>query len=275
MTSFERDGLELWFAEHGSGPAVILHTGGGGDSDMFVQAGYVDPLLEAGYRVVCFDHRGHGRSDKPSRREQHLTQEYAADLVALLDTLQLERAAIVGYSQGMHIALAFAATHPDRAATVVGIGAVGAADDPTDWRGEAAAYVREQGTEATMRAMAEQEDPPPPEWVIENLASTDAEVFAQLLEATLDDEKTLWEHLPDVEAPTLLVVGAREEDEEGGQPELAAHNARAAAEVLARGEAHVVPELRHLAVFWRSELTLPVILRFLRANYPPATAGSS
>ena len=173
MASFERDGLKLWFTENGSGQAVILHTGGGGDSDMFVEAGYVEPLLEAGYRVVCFDHRGHGRSDKPSRREQHRTQEYVEDLVALLDTLQLERAAIVGYSQGMHIALAFAATHPDRAAAIVGIGAVGAADDPTDWRQAAAAAVREQGMAASMRAMAEHEDPPPPEWLVENLAFTD------------------------------------------------------------------------------------------------------
>jgi len=38
--------------------------------------------------------------------------------------------------------------------------------------------------------------------------------------------------------------------------------------VLSDGEAYVLPQLQHLAVFWRSDLTLPVILRFLRKNYP-------
>lgn len=122
---FERDGLKLWYGVTGSGPAVVLHTGGGGDSDMFGPAGYVDALLQGGYRVVCFDHRGHGRSEKPLRREQHRTREYVGDVVALLDTLGLEAAAIVGYSQGMHIAIALAATYPDRVAAVVGIGTVG------------------------------------------------------------------------------------------------------------------------------------------------------
>ena len=274
MTALERDGLSLWFTESGSGPPVILHTGGGGDSGMFVSAGYADTLVDAGYTVILFDHRGHGRSAKPLRREQHRTLEYAADVVGLLDALGLPSAAIVGYSQGMQIAVALAATHPDRVAAVVGIGAVGAADDPLEWRTHAAADVREHGMEASMRAMAERESPPPPEWLIENLSSTDAEVFALLLEAQLDDEKGLWDYFADVRAPTLLVVGECEEDDDEGASGVAARNARAAVEVLPDGEAHVVPELRHLGVFWRSDLTLPVILRFLRQTYPPETADT-
>jgi pimeloyl-ACP methyl ester carboxylesterase len=273
MTTFERDGLTLWFTERGAGSPVVLHTGGGGDSDMFVSAGYVDALVEAGHRVVCFDHRGHGRSGKPLRRDQHRTREYVADVVALLDTLHLPTAAIIGYSQGMHIAVALAASHPDRVAAVVGIGAVGAADDPTGWRTEAAASVRESGMEAAIRTMAEQESPPPPEWLIENLSATDAEIFALLLEAALDDERALWELFPDVGAPTLLVVGEREEDEDDGERGLAARNARVAARVLLDGKAHIVPKLRHLGVFWRTDLTLPAILRFLREAYPPRAAA--
>lgn len=273
MTTFEREGVELWFTESGAGPPVILHTGGGGDSGMFGPAGYVDALVDAGYRVICFDHRGHGRSGRPLRRDQHRTREYVEDVVALLDRLHLPTAAIIGYSQGMHIAVALAARHPDRVAAVVGVGAVGAADDPTGWRTEAAASVRESGMEAAMRAMAEHERPPPPEWLIENLSATDAEIFALLLEAALDDERALWELFPDVRAPTLLVVGECEEDEDGGEPGLAARNAGVAARALPDGRAHVVPELRHLGVFWRADLTLPVILRFLRETCPPHAAA--
>lgn len=267
MTTFQRDGVSLWFTERGSGPPVILHTGGGGDSDMFVLAGYVDALVDGGYRVILYDHRGHGRSAKPLLRAQHLTVEYAADVVGLLDMLNLPFAAIVGYSQGMHIAVALAATHPERVAAVVGIGAVGGADDSSDWRTEAATAVRKNGMEASMRGIAAHERTPPPEWLIANLSSTDAEIFALLMEAQLDDEHALWDYLPKVTAPTLLVVGEAEEDDGEGTPGIAGENARAAAHVLPNGEAYVVPELRHLAVFWRSDLTLPVILRFLRENY--------
>lgn len=274
MTTFERDGLRLWFTEAGSGPPVILHTGGGGDSDMFLPAGYTDALLEAGYRVISFDHRGHGRSAKPLRREQHLTREYAEDVVDLLDWLRLPSAAIVGYSQGMHIAFALAAKYPKRVSAVIGIGAVGAADDRPGWQADAAASVRENGMEASIRAMAEQESPPPPEWMIENLSSTDAEIFALLLEAELDDTMTLWDHLPHVHAPTLLVVGECEEDENGGPAGIAARNARHAAQILPNATAHMVPELRHLAIFWRTDLTLPTILSFLTERYPPKPANS-
>jgi pimeloyl-ACP methyl ester carboxylesterase len=274
VTTFQRDGLSLWFQEFGSGPAVILHTGGGGDSDMFVSAGYADALVEAGYRAILFDHRGHGRSAAPLRREQHLTVEYAADVVGLLDALNLPSAAIIGYSQGMQIACALAATHSERVAAVVGIGAVGAADDSPEWRTEAAAASRENGMKASMRAIAERESEPPPEWLIENLSSTDPEVFALLLEAQLDDENGLWDYFADVHAPTLLIVGEHEEDDDESGPGVAAQNARTAAQALRHGEAYVVPGLRHLAAFWRSDLTLPVILRFLRKSHPPEnTAG--
>ena len=266
---FDRDGVALWYSVSGPGRPVVLHTGGGGDSDMFVSAGYAAALLDAGYQVVCFDHRGHGRSDKPLRREQHGTSEYVEDVVGLLDTLGLRSAAIIGYSQGLDIAIALAATHPERVAAVVGIGTVGAAGEPTDWRSEAAAAVRENGIAAYMRKLAEHESEPPPAWLLDNLSSTDTEVFALLLEAALDDATDLWGHFSNVRAPTLLLVGEREEDEAGVEPGLAARNAKQAATVIEDVAVHVLPRATHLAAFWRSDLTLPAILEFLREKYPP------
>lgn len=269
MGRFDRDGVALWYAVSGAGRPVVLHTGGGGDSDMFVSAGYTDALIDGGYQVVCFDHRGHGRSDKPLTREQHATSEYVDDVVGLLDALDLPTAAIIGYSQGLDIAIALAATHPERVAAVVGIGTVGAAGEPTDWRIEAAAAVRANGMAASMRTLAESESLPPPAWLLENLSSTDPEVFALLLEAALDDATSLWEHFPMVRAPVSLLVGEREEDEEGVEPGLAARNAQGAARVLPDAEVHVLPQLTHLAAFWRSDLTLPKILEFLNRTYRP------
>jgi pimeloyl-ACP methyl ester carboxylesterase len=236
---------------------------------MFVSAGYTDALVDRGYQVVCFDHRGHGRSDKPLTREQHATSEYVADMVGLLDALDLPAAAVIGYSQGMDIAVALAASHPERVAAIVGIGTPGAAGESTDWRTDAAAAVRANGMAESMRRLAEQESEPPPAWLLENLSSTDPEVFALLLEAALEDPRGLWDHFPMLHAPVLLLVGEREEDEDGVEPGLAAHNAEQAAEVIPDATVHILPRLTHLAAFWRTDLTLPSILEFLQQSYPP------
>lgn len=266
---FDRGGVALWYTVYGAGRPVVLHTGGGGDSDMFVSAGYTNALVKAGYQVVCFDHRGHGRSGKPLTREQHAMGKYVEDVVGLLDVLDLPRAAIIGYSQGMDIAIALAASHPERVGAMVGIGTVGAAGEPTEWRTEAAAAVRANGMAESMRSLAESESERPPEWLLENLSSTDPEVFALLLEAALDDPKSLWEHFPMVGAPVLLLVGEREEDEEGVEPGLAVRNAEQAVKVIPDAVVRVLPGLTHLAAFWRSDLTLPTILAFLHQKYPP------
>jgi len=236
---------------------------------MFVSAGYADALLDRGYQVVCFDHRGHGRSDKPLTREQHATSEYVEDMVGLLDALDLPAAAVIGYSQGMDIAVALAASHPERVAAIVGIGTPGAAGEPTDWRTAMAGAVRANGMAESMRRMAEQETEPPPAWLLENLSSTDPEVFALLLEAALDDASGLWAHFPMLHAPVLLLVGEREEDEDGAEPGLAARNAEQAATVIPDATVHVLPRLTHLAAFWRTDLTLPSVVEFLQQRYPP------
>ena len=64
MRSFEHDELRLAYDVVGEGFPVILHTGAGGDSRMWRDAGYVGAL--GGYMVVLFDHRGHGASDAPT-----------------------------------------------------------------------------------------------------------------------------------------------------------------------------------------------------------------
>lgn len=268
--TFQRAGVRLWCRLVGRGPTVILHTGAGGDSDMFELAGYVDALTHAGYRVVCFDHRGHGRSDKPRYPEAHRTEEYVADVVGLLDMLEVEAAAIVGYSQGRQVATATAAAHPDRIAAVVGIGTVRAPDDdPGGSRKAAAQRVRASGTRVAIQELSRSEPEPPPRWLTENLSSTDSEVFALLLEADPQDRTRAWHQLANVHAPTLLVVGECEENDAQVEPGLAVRRAGDAATAMPRAEVLAIAGQGHLGVFWRADLTLPAILDFLRRHYAP------
>ena len=105
-----RDGARIWYATYGAGPPVILLHGGLGHSGNW---GYQVPVLvRAGRRVVLVDSRGHGRSTRDSR--PYTYELMAADVLAVMDELHLDKAAIVGWSDGACIALILAMTAPSR-----------------------------------------------------------------------------------------------------------------------------------------------------------------
>jgi pimeloyl-ACP methyl ester carboxylesterase len=106
----EHDGARIWYATYGSGRPVILLHGGLGHSGNW---GYQVPAVAArGYRVVLIDSRGHGRS---TRDERPYTYELmASDVLAVMDALGLEKAAIVGWSDGACTAMILAMKAPER-----------------------------------------------------------------------------------------------------------------------------------------------------------------
>ena len=110
----ESDGARIWYAAYGAGLPVILLHGGLGNSGNW---GYQVPaLLENDYRAIVIDSRGHGRS---KRDDQPFSYELmASDVLAVMDTLQIDRAALVGWSDGACTALILADKTPERAAGV-------------------------------------------------------------------------------------------------------------------------------------------------------------
>ncbi|MFM0440229.1 alpha/beta hydrolase [Paraburkholderia strydomiana] len=112
--SVEHEGARIWYASHGSGTAVILLHGGLGHSGNW---GYQVPaLLAAGHRVVIIDSRGHGRSTRDARPYKY--ELMASDVLAVMDALALERAAIVGWSDGACVAMVLGMVAPQRVAGV-------------------------------------------------------------------------------------------------------------------------------------------------------------
>src|SRR6266508_1276973 len=110
----ECDGARIWYATYGSGPPVILLHGGLGHSGNW---GYQVPaLLRSGYQVVVIDSRGHGRSTRDARPFTY--ELMASDVLAAMDTLNIEKAALVGWSDGACTALVLASNDPARAAGV-------------------------------------------------------------------------------------------------------------------------------------------------------------
>src|SRR5215212_5912754 len=110
----EHDGAQIWYAAYGTGSPVILLHGGLGHSGNW---GYQVPVLVGnGYRTVVIDSRGHGRSTRDAR--PYTYERMVSDLVAVMDRLHLEKAALVGWSDGACIALILASHAPARAAGV-------------------------------------------------------------------------------------------------------------------------------------------------------------
>ena len=256
MPHTRRAGVRLHYEDAGSGPAVLLHTGGGGDGRMWDLAGYTAAL--AGYRTLVLDHRGHGGSDCPPGVPAHRLGEYVDDVVAVLDAAGVSRSALVGYSAGATVAYAVARTYPGRVSAVAGIGAVGApGEDNGNWA-QTAAQVRAGGMRAAMEEIAAEEPEPAPGWLLDNLAGTEAEMFALLLEAWAG-EPAGWADFPHVHAPALVICG---ENEEPG----ASRNAQLAAAAMPQGTSVVLPGLWHLQAFWRTDKTLPPLTSFLRRH---------
>jgi pimeloyl-ACP methyl ester carboxylesterase len=94
----------------GDGPVVLLLHGWMVSADLNWHSAY-GPLAEAGYRVLAIDHRGHARGIR-ALAPFRLT-DCAADAAAVLRTLEIERAIVVGYSMGGTIAQLMARDHRD------------------------------------------------------------------------------------------------------------------------------------------------------------------
>src|SRR5215208_1321698 len=112
--AIEHDGARIWYATYGSGRPVILLHGGLGHSGNW---GYQVPaLISSGYRAVVIDSRGHGRSTRDGR--PYTYELMALDVLAVMDALPLEKAGLVGWSDGACTALILASEAPERVAGV-------------------------------------------------------------------------------------------------------------------------------------------------------------
>ena len=117
----DRDGVKLHYEVYGSGePTVFLLPTW---SVMHSRHWKMQiPYLARHCRVLTFDGRGNGRSDRPAQPEAYAESEFAADALAVLDATQTARAVIVGFSMGGHRGLLLAANHPERVEAAVFIG---------------------------------------------------------------------------------------------------------------------------------------------------------
>ena len=117
----ERDGIRVHYEVYGSGePTVLLLP----TWSLFHSRHWKMqiPYLARHCRVVTFDGRGNGKSDRPKEPEAYDEREFAADAVAVMDETHTDRAVLVGFSLGGQRGLIVAAEHTKRVAGAVFIG---------------------------------------------------------------------------------------------------------------------------------------------------------
>jgi pimeloyl-ACP methyl ester carboxylesterase len=106
--------IDIYYESHGDGDPLLLICGYGQNSGHWAA---LIPRLAREYRVIAFDNRGTGRSDKP--RMPYTTKMMAADARGLLDAIGVDKAHIFGVSMGGTIAQEFALNYPDKVISLI------------------------------------------------------------------------------------------------------------------------------------------------------------
>lgn len=204
MPYVDRDGVAIYYEDHGSGPAVLLSHGYSATSQMW--RGQVEAFSDR-YRVITWDMRGHGQSDSPESQAAYSEAATVDDMAAILEHCSVEKAVIGGLSLGGYMSLAFRLKYPERCRALVLFDTGPGYKNPVGREGwnktaEARARAFEQkglealGGSSEVRVSRHRS--------AEGLARAARGMLAQF------DSRVI-ESLPDIDVPTLILVGANDE----------------------------------------------------------------
>jgi pimeloyl-ACP methyl ester carboxylesterase len=120
VQTFDSDGVRIAFLEEGAGaPILLIHGFASCVRYNWIEPGWVGLLVRNGYRVVAFDNRGHGESEKLYDRALYSAPLMAEDARRLLEHVGVSRADVMGYSMGARITAFLALAHPARVRSAI------------------------------------------------------------------------------------------------------------------------------------------------------------
>jgi pimeloyl-ACP methyl ester carboxylesterase len=234
MFEFSGHGVRLAFIDErpASGdrgePILLIHGFASTHAVNWVFPQWVKSLTGAGRRVVAFDNRGHGRSEKFYDPSSYALPKMAEDARALLDHLHIEVADVMGYSMGARIAAFLARTHSHRLRSII-LGGLGQ-------------HLVDRG--GPPRNIAEAMEAPS----LESLTDPMQRMFRGFAEATKSDLKALAacargasqpmseSEARQIDLPVLIAVGTK--DDVAGDPQRLAALFRAGRAVDIPGRDH-------------------------------------
>ena len=230
MPTFQADGFTLAYQTFGEGkPVLCIHGFASSAKVNWIDTGWVETLTAAGYCAIVLDNRGHGASEKPHDPEAYYPSDMARDAVALLDHLQIKRAAVLGYSMGARIAAFMACEHEDRIACAIfggmGMNLINGLSDGNDIIAGLRAPSLDGLTHPTARQFR----------IFADHTMSDREALAACMETSRQPMARA--DVRRIGVPVLVAVG--EADEMAGSPEpLAA--------LIPEAEAFVIPKRDHM-----------------------------
>ncbi len=209
------DGARLYYEEVGTGDPLLLISGQGGDHRDW------DAVREdfaPHYRVIVFDHRGTGQSDKPTE-PPYTTRGFAQDAIAILDHLGIARAHAYGVSMGGRIGQWLGIDYAER---------IGALVLGCTTPGNAHGVKRPPETDAAFRSRPSDPDAAldallpllfSPDWItahpdyvaqMKQEAQHPIPPYAQRLHYLASEGHDAWDLLPTIKAPTLVIHGSED-----------------------------------------------------------------
>jgi non-heme chloroperoxidase len=206
-------GITVEAVEHGDAsgtPLVALH----GVSDSWRSFEPVLPHLPPSLRVIAISQRGHGDSEKPIGG--YAPRDFAADVAALLDSFALPSAFVLGHSMGATHAMRFALDYPTRCRGLLLAGAFARFKDKPElvafWRDGVHGLADPVDVQLVrafqLETVARPLDPAFIDLVVAESLKLPARVWHAAFDGFMDDAIT--PELPHIDAPTLLLHGARD-----------------------------------------------------------------
>ena len=200
MATLVRDDISIHFEVHGSGPTVLLTNGFSGTTRTFsVQA----EAMADNYQVVLWDMRGHGQTECPDDQSAYGQDITVADMVAILDELEIDQAIIAGHSLGGFISLRFNVMHSDRVRALIlqGCGPGYRSDTSrTKWNERVDGRARTILDEGYKALGGAAEVPVSLQRSSQELAYAAKGILAQVDAKVIDS-------LPQISVPTLVIIG--------------------------------------------------------------------
>src|ERR1700730_4891188 len=202
MPKINRDGVDIYYEAHGSGPTLLLTHGYSSTSAMW--QGQIEALSRH-HKLVLWDMRGHGQSDYPEDPAAYSEALTVADMAALLDKVGADAAVVGGLSLGGYMSLAFYRAYPQRvrALLIIDTGPGFKKDDAREtWNKrarETGDRFEREGLEVLKSASPERS----------GVSHRDASGLARAARGMLTQrDARVIELLPDIKVPSLVVVGA-------------------------------------------------------------------
>jgi pimeloyl-ACP methyl ester carboxylesterase len=240
--------VRIHYQVEGTGPALVLQHGFTESLIDWYEAGYVEALM-SDYRLILIDARGHGASDKPHDPEAYALDRRVADVIAVLDELDIAQALFWGYSMGGWIGFGIAKYARERfRALVIGGQHPYARSMESLWRMVRTGIT--QGREAFVEAMEQMFGPETPERK-KRLHLSDLEAYLALVQ----DRSGLEDVLTTTLTPWCLYAG----ETDPIYPEV-----EACSRHLPLVTFFALPGLNHCEAYTRSELVLPRVTEFLK-----------